>query len=69
MKIGSARSGRAVRAAGGEAVGRCPKDAAEGLKKRLTCILSMLLPRSIAAASPAEAAVQRCSTVRKKLTN
>jgi hypothetical protein len=69
MKIGSARSGRPLRGAGEAADGRRLADAAEDMNRRLTCILSMLLPRGIAAASSAEAALQPCSIVRKKLTN
>jgi hypothetical protein len=69
MRIGGTIAGRQLRRAGGGADGRRLADLAEDMIKRLTCILSILLPRSIAAASPTEAALRRCSTVRKKLTN
>jgi hypothetical protein len=55
MKTGSARSGRADRRAGGGADRWRSGDVAEGLKKRVTCILSLLLPLGVAIASPAEA--------------
>jgi len=69
MKTGNARSGRAVWRAGEEVDGRRAEDVAEGLKKRLTCILSMLPPsqhrRCVACRSRASAPFDRSKEANK----